>query len=163
MNQIQYNSGPSVQHVQQLVGQSQNQVINFGTLGHIPSPAQKMAPPIQRIHRDIDHFVYNQRLQAASQQRTQPMEIPQGYHYVVDYGISIHRWVSRCREIHIQMLMSCCWRWPRWWRISLVWSQKGWPSRTNAHIHNGMIWLLFPQITGCHSLLSSLVKTVRAR
>ena len=29
-NQIQYNPRPSVQHVQQPVGQSQNQVINFG-------------------------------------------------------------------------------------------------------------------------------------
>ena len=42
------------------------------------------------------------------------------------------------------MLMSCCWEWPRWWRISSVWSQKGRPSRTNAHIYNGMIWSLFP-------------------
>ena len=53
-NQIQYNPGPSVQHVQQLAGQSQNQVINFGTSGHIPSSAQKIAPSIQRIRRDID-------------------------------------------------------------------------------------------------------------
>ena len=39
MNQTRYNSGPSVQHVQQPVGQGQNQMINFGTLGHIPSSA----------------------------------------------------------------------------------------------------------------------------
>ena len=43
-NQTQYNSRPSVQHVQQPTGQSQNQVINFGTSGHIPSLAQKIAP-----------------------------------------------------------------------------------------------------------------------
>ena len=40
-NQIQYNPGPSVQHVQQPMGQSQNQMVNFGTSGHIPSSAQK--------------------------------------------------------------------------------------------------------------------------
>ena len=85
-NQIQYNPGPSVQHVQQPAGQSQNQVINFGTSGHIPSSAQKIAPSIQRIRRDIDPYVYNQRLQAASQQRTQQIEIPQGYHYGTDYN-----------------------------------------------------------------------------
>ena len=86
-NQIQYNPGPSVQHVQQLAGQSQNQMINFGTLDHIPSSTQKIAPSIQRIHRDIDPYVYNQRLQVASQQRTQQIEIPQGYHYGTDYNI----------------------------------------------------------------------------
>ena len=59
MNQIQYNPGPSVLHVQQPVGQGQNQVINFGTLGHIPSLAQKIAPSIQMNHRDIDSHVYN--------------------------------------------------------------------------------------------------------
>ena len=41
INQIQYNPGPSIQHVQQPVGQGQNQVINFGTSGHIPSSSQK--------------------------------------------------------------------------------------------------------------------------
>ena len=61
-------------------------MINFGTSGHIPSLAQKIAPSIQRIHRDIDPYVYNQRLQAASQQRTQQIEIPQGYHYGIDYN-----------------------------------------------------------------------------
>ena len=69
-NQIQYNPGPSIQHMQQPVGQSQNQMINFGTSGHIPSSAQKIAPSIQRIRRDIDPYIYNQRLQAAGQQRT---------------------------------------------------------------------------------------------
>ena len=38
-NQIQYNPRPSIQHVQQPAGKSQNQVINFGTLGHISSSA----------------------------------------------------------------------------------------------------------------------------
>ena len=66
-NQIRYNPGPPVQHVQQPAGQGQNQVINFGISGHIPSSAQKIAPSIQRIRRDIDPHVYNQRLQAASQ------------------------------------------------------------------------------------------------
>ena len=61
-NQTQYSSGPPVQHVQQPTGQSQNQVINFGTSGHIPSSAQKIAPSVQRIRRDIDPHVYNQRL-----------------------------------------------------------------------------------------------------
>ena len=65
-NQIQYNPGPSIQHVQQPVGQGQNQVINFGTSGHIPSSAQKIAPLVQRIHRDIDPHVYNQILQAVN-------------------------------------------------------------------------------------------------
>ena len=61
-NQTQYNPRPSIQHVQQSVGQSQNQVINFGTSGYIPSSAQKIAPSMQRIRRDIDPYVYNQRL-----------------------------------------------------------------------------------------------------
>ena len=59
-NQIQYNPRPSIQHVQQPAGQGQNQVINLGTSGHIPSSAQKIAPSIQRIRRDIDPYVYNQ-------------------------------------------------------------------------------------------------------
>ena len=71
------------------MGQNQNQVINFGTTGHIPSSARKIAPSVQKIHRDIDPYVYNQRLQAASQQRTQQIEIPQGYHYGTDYN-TIH-------------------------------------------------------------------------
>ena len=61
-NQTQYSTRPSIQHLQQPVGQNQNQMINFGTSGHIPSLAQKIAPSIQRIRRDIDPHVYNQRL-----------------------------------------------------------------------------------------------------
>ena len=61
-------------------------MISFVTSGHIPSLAQKIAPSIQRIHRDIDPNVYNQKLQAANQQRTQQIEIPQGYHYGTDYN-----------------------------------------------------------------------------
>ena len=57
-----------------------------GSSGHIPWSAQKIAPSIQRIRRDIDPYVYNQRLQAASQQRTQQIEIPQGYHYGTYYN-----------------------------------------------------------------------------
>ena len=72
--------------MQQPAGQGQNQMINFGTSGHIPSSAQTIAPSIQRIHRDIDPNVYNQRLQAANQQRTQQIEIPYGYHYGTDYS-----------------------------------------------------------------------------
>ena len=34
----------------------------------------------------MDPYIYNQRLQAASQQRTQQIEIPQGYHYGMDYN-----------------------------------------------------------------------------
>ena len=70
VNQTQHNPGPSIQHAQQPTGQNQNQVINFGTSGHIPSSAKKIAPLVQKIRRDIDPYVYNQRLQAPSQQRT---------------------------------------------------------------------------------------------
>ena len=45
-NKIQYNPAPSIQHAQQPTGQNQNQVINFGTSGHIPSLAQKIAPSV---------------------------------------------------------------------------------------------------------------------
>ena len=38
-NEIQYNPGPSVQHVQQPTGQGQNQVINFVISGYISSSA----------------------------------------------------------------------------------------------------------------------------
>ena len=62
--------------------------------------------------------------------------------------ILVHRWVSKYREIQIHKLMSCCWRRPRWWRISSVWSRRGWPFHTNVHIQNGMIWSLFLQIIG---------------
>ena len=72
--------------MQQPIGQGQNQMVNFGTSGQIPSSAQKIAPSVQRIRRDIDPNIYNQRLQAANQQRTQQIEIPQGYHYGTDYN-----------------------------------------------------------------------------
>ena len=68
------------------MGQVQNQIVNFGTSGQIPPLTQKIAPLVQRIRRDIDLNIYNQRLQAASQQRTQQTEIPQGYHYGIDYN-----------------------------------------------------------------------------
>ena len=84
MDQIQYNPRSSVQHVQQPTGQVQNQMVNFRTSCQIPPLAQKIAPLVQRIHRDPN--IYNQRLQAASQQRTQQTEIPQGYHYGTDYN-----------------------------------------------------------------------------
>ena len=61
-NQIQYNPGSSVQHVQQLIWQGQNQMVNFGTSGQIPLSAQKIAPSVHMIRRDIDPNVYNQRL-----------------------------------------------------------------------------------------------------
>ena len=60
-----------MQYVQQSMEQAQNQMVNFGTLGQIPSSAQKIAPLVQMIRRDIYHNIYNQRLQAANQQRTQ--------------------------------------------------------------------------------------------
>ena len=65
-----------MQYVQQPTGQVQNQMVNFGILGQIPSSAQKIAPSVQRIRRDIDPNIYNQRLQVANQQRTQQIEIP---------------------------------------------------------------------------------------
>ena len=70
-NQIQHNPGSSMQHVQQPTGQGQNQMGNFGTSGHIPPSAQKIASSVQRIRRDKIPSIYNQRLQAANQQRTQ--------------------------------------------------------------------------------------------
>ena len=75
-----------MQYVQQPTWQVQNQMVNFDTSGQIPSLAQKIASSIQRIHRDTDPSIYNQRLQAATQQWTQQMEIPQGYHYGTDYN-----------------------------------------------------------------------------
>jgi len=81
---MQNNPGLSMQYVQQPAGLAQNQMVNFGTSGQIPPSAQKIAPLVQRIHRDPN--IYNQRLQAASQQRTQQTEIPQGYHYGTDYN-----------------------------------------------------------------------------
>ena len=72
--------------MQQSTGQVQNQMVNFGTSGQMPPSAQKIAPLVQWIHRDIDPNIYNQRLQAACQQRTQQIEIPQGYHYGTYYN-----------------------------------------------------------------------------
>ena len=65
---MQYNLGSSVQHVKQLTGQVHNQMVNFGTLGQISPSAQKIAPSVQRIHRDIDPNVFNQRFQVVNQQ-----------------------------------------------------------------------------------------------
>ena len=50
-----------MQHVQQLTGQVQNQMVNFGISGQIASS-------VQRIHRDIDRNVFNQRFQTVNQQ-----------------------------------------------------------------------------------------------
>ena len=72
---MQYNPGSSVQHVQQPTGQVHNQMVNW----HIRADTiigSKIAPLVQRIHRDTDPSIYNQRLQAANQQRTQQIEIP---------------------------------------------------------------------------------------
>ena len=85
-NHIQYNPGSSVQYVQQLMWQVQNQMVNFDTSGQIPSSDQKIASLVQRICRDTDPNIYNQRLQAANQQRTQQIEITQGYHYGTYYN-----------------------------------------------------------------------------
>ena len=85
-NQMQNNPRLSVQYVQQPMGQVQNQMVGFGTSGQIPSSAQKIAPSVQRIHKDTDPSIYNQRLQAANQQRTQQIEIPEGYHHATDYN-----------------------------------------------------------------------------
>ena len=75
-----------MQHVQQPMGQIQKHMVNCGTSSQIPSLAQKIAPSIQRIHRDTDPNIYNHRLRATNQQRTQQIEIPQGYHYGTDYN-----------------------------------------------------------------------------
>ena len=61
-------------------------MVNFGTSGQIPSLAQKIMPSVQRIRRNIEPNIYNQRLQAANQQMTQQIEVPQGYHYSIDYN-----------------------------------------------------------------------------
>jgi hypothetical protein len=65
---MQYNPGSSVQHVQQPTGQVQNHMVNFGTSGQIPPLVQKIAPSVQRIHRDTDPNVFNQRFQTVNQQ-----------------------------------------------------------------------------------------------
>jgi hypothetical protein len=72
--------------VQQPTGQVQNQVVNFDTSGQIPPLARKIAPSVQMIRRDTDPNIYNKRLQVANQQRTQQIEIPQGYEYGTDYN-----------------------------------------------------------------------------
>ena len=58
-NQIQNNPRSAVQYVQQPTGQVQNQMVNFGIAGQIPSSAQKIAPSVQRIRRDTDPDIYN--------------------------------------------------------------------------------------------------------
>jgi hypothetical protein len=98
-------------------------MVNFGTSGQIPLSAQKIAPSVLRIHRDIDPNIFNQRLQASNQQGTRQADIPPGYHYGLDYNTrnmisnpgyqkalktSIHRWVSNHIEIQTQRLMNCC-------------------------------------------------------
>jgi hypothetical protein len=59
-----------MQHVQQPTGQVQNQMVNFGTSGQILLSVQKIAPSVQRIRRDTDPNVFNQRFQAANQRMT---------------------------------------------------------------------------------------------
>ena len=66
-----------MQYVQQPTGQVHNQMVNFGTSGQITLSAQKIELSVQRIRRDTDPNIYNQRLKAANQQRTQQIEIPQ--------------------------------------------------------------------------------------
>ena len=61
-------------------------MVNFGTSGQIPSLAQRIVPSVQKIHRDIDPNIYNQKLQAANQQRIQQIKIPWGYHYGTNYN-----------------------------------------------------------------------------
>jgi hypothetical protein len=43
-------------------------------------------PSVQRIHRDVDPNVFNQKLQATNQQGTRQIDIPQGYHFGSDYN-----------------------------------------------------------------------------
>ena len=61
-------------------------MVNFGTSGQIPPLAQKIAPLVPRIRRDIDPNVFNQRFQAVNQQGARQIEIPQGCHYGSDYN-----------------------------------------------------------------------------
>ena len=81
-------------------------MVNFGTAGQIPSSAQKIAPSVQRIRRDTDPSIYNYRLQAANQQRTQQIEIPQGYHYGTNCN-TLHMipnpWYQGTRNFNPQM------------------------------------------------------------
>ena len=61
-------------------------MVNFGTSGQIPPSAQKIAPLVQRIHRDTNPNVFNQRFQTVNQQGARQIDIPQGYHYGSDYN-----------------------------------------------------------------------------
>ena len=61
-------------------------MVNFGTSGQIPLSAQKIAPSVQRIRRDIDLNVFNQRFQVTNRQGARQIDIPQGYHYGSDYN-----------------------------------------------------------------------------
>ena len=97
-------------------------MVNFGTSGQIPLSAQKIAPSVQRIHRGTYPNIYNHRLQASNQQRTQQIEIPQGYHYGMDYNTlhmipnsgyqgtqNFNPWMGQqLQGNQISMLMSCC-------------------------------------------------------
>ena len=61
-------------------------MVNFGTLGQIPLSAQKIAPSVQKIRRDIDPNIFNQRFQTVNQQGARQIDIPQAYHYGSDYN-----------------------------------------------------------------------------
>ena len=67
-----------MQHVQQPIGQVQNQMVNFGTSGQITPSAQKIALLVQRIRRDIDPNVFNQRFQIVNQQGAREIDMRQG-------------------------------------------------------------------------------------
>lgn len=60
------------------------QAATFNTSNHIPPSAQKIAPSIQRIARNIDPNHFNQRLQGATQHRTQQADYPQGFYDISD-------------------------------------------------------------------------------
>ena len=75
---MQYNPGSLVQHVQQSTRQVQNQMVNFGTSVQILSSAQKIASSVQRIRRDIDPNVFNQRFQIVNQQGAREIDMRQG-------------------------------------------------------------------------------------
>ena len=61
-------------------------MVNFGTLCQIPPSAQKIAPSVQMIRRDIDPNVFNQRFQIVNQQGARQIDTPQGYHYGSNYN-----------------------------------------------------------------------------
>jgi len=62
------------------------QAATFNTLNQILPSAQKVAPSIQRITRNIGPNSYNQRFQGSAQQRTQQIDYPQGFHAISDYN-----------------------------------------------------------------------------